>query len=497
MNVVSPTATSRTLNSGAIATLREAITGSVITPTDSDYEQARSVWNGMIDRYPALVARCATVGDVIAAVAFAAAHDLPVAVRGGGHSVAGHSTCDGGIVIDLSQMKRIDIDPKARIAHAGAGITWGELDAATQPYGLATPGGVFSRTGIAGLTLGGGYGWLSATYGLSCDNLIEAEVVTADGRVIVASEEENPELLWGLRGGGGNFGIVTRFTYRLHPVGPQSYLAVALHDGEDEATVRALRFFRDFCETAPDEVTLIAVCGVVPAHDEVYPKATHGRRYVMLGGHYVGPLKEGERLLRPLREFAEPLVDFSGDMPYVDVQMLWDEEYPDGDRYYWKSVNMSRFDEEAIARIAARAREQSSPLSTTDIWHVGGAFKQAQADRSAFRGRDAAFLLSAASHWGDPTDDARNVRWAREFVAAMEPYSDGSRYLNFAGFEEEGEAMMRSSFGPHYERLLALKRCYDPTNLFHLNQNIDPAGGRLLTEDRDRRPKPLADRGLV
>src|SRR5688500_11813411 len=287
MSVISP-AMSRRLNPGAIATLREALTGSVTTPADPDYDQARAVWNGMVDRYPALVAHCATAGDVIAAVVFAAAHDLLVAVRGGGHSVAGHSTCDGGIVIDLSPMKQIDVDAEARVASAGGGVTWGELDEATQQYGLATPGGVFSRTGIAGLTLGGGYGWLSATYGLSCDNLIEAEVVTAAGRVIVASEEENRELLWGLRGGGGNFGIVTRFTYRLHPVGPQSYLAVVLHDGEGEATERTLRFFRDFCAAAPDEVNLIAVCGVVPAHEEIYPKATHGRRYVMLGGHYVG-----------------------------------------------------------------------------------------------------------------------------------------------------------------------------------------------------------------
>jgi len=476
MSVITP-ATSRTVNPGAIASLWEAITGRVITPADPVYNKARAVWNGMIDRYPALVARCATAGDVIAAVAFASAHDLPVAVRGGGHSVAGHSTCDGGIVIDLSPMKQIDIDPVARVAHAGGGVTWGELDAATQQYGLATPGGVFSRTGIAGLTLGGGFGWLSATYGLSCDNLIEAEVITADGRVIVASEDENPELLWGLRGGGGNFGIVTRFTYRLHPVGPETYLAVVLHDGEGEATERTLRFFRDYCATAPDEVNLIAVCGVVPAHEEVYPKATHGRRYVMLGGHYAGPVAEGERFLRPLRDFAEPLVDFSGAMPYLDVQKLWDEEYPDADRYYWKSLNISGFDDEVISRIATHAPRQPSPLSTTDIWHVGGAVRRARLDGSAFRGRDAAFLLSPSSHWVDPAEDTSNVRWAREFVAAMEPYSDGSRYLNFAGFLEEGEVMMRSSFGPHYDRLLALKRRYDPTNLFRLNQNIDPAGG--------------------
>src|SRR5215213_357262 len=271
MSVISPTPP-RTLNPGAVASLREAITGSVITPADQDYEHIRAVWNGMIDRYPALVARCATPGDVIAAVAFASTHELPLAVRGGGHSVAGHSTCEGGIVIDLSPMKQIDVDPEACVASAGAGVTWGELDAATQQYGLATPGGVFSGTGIAGLTLGGGYGWLSATYGLSCDNMIQAEVVTADGRVIVASEHENSELLWRLRGGGGNFGIVTRFTFRLHPVGPQSYLAVVLHDGEGEGTEQTLRFYRDFCESAPDEVNLIAVCGVVPADEEVYQK---------------------------------------------------------------------------------------------------------------------------------------------------------------------------------------------------------------------------------
>ena len=476
MSVISP-ATTRTLNPGAIASLREAMTGSVIAPADQDYDQFRAVWNGMIDRNPALVARCATAGDVIAAVAFASAHELPLAVRGGGHSVAGHSTCDGGIVVDLSPMKQIDVDPDARVASAGAGVIWGELDAATQEHGLATPGGVFSRTGIAGLTLGGGYGWLSATYGLSCDNLIEAEVVTADGRVIVASEHENSELLWGLRGGGGNFGIVTRFTFRLHPVGPQSYLAVVLHDGEGEATERVLRFFRDFCESAPDEVNLIAICGLVPAHAEVYPEATHGRRYVMLGGHYVGPVEEGERILGPVREFAEPLVDFSGNMPYVDVQRLWDEEYPDGDRYYWKSLNLSQFDDEVISQITAHAPGQPSPLSTTDIWHVGGAIRRKNMEDGAFRGRAAKFLLSPASHWVDPADDDNNIAWVREFIAVMEPYSDGSRYLNFAGFQEEGEAMMRSSFGPHYERLLALKRRYDPTNLFRLNQNIDPAGG--------------------
>ena len=412
-------------------------------------------------------------------MAFARAHGLPIAVRGGGHSVAGHSTCDGGIVIDLSPMKQIEVDPEARVAHAGGGVTWGELDAATQPYGLATPGGVFSRTGIAGLTLGGGYGWLSATYGLACDNLIAAEVVTADGRLVAASEQagEPAELLWGLRGGGGNFGVVTRFTYRLHPVGPESYFAVVFHDGEGEAMARVLRFYRDFCATAPDEVNLLAVCGVIPADEELFPVASHGRRFVLLGGHYVGPVDEGERILAPLREFAPPLADFSAVTPYLEVQKLWDADYPDGMRYYWKSLNLSSLDDDVIAALVTGASQQPSPLSTTDLWHVGGAVQRTAPESSAFRGREAAFLLGLEGNWIEPAADAQNVQWVREFIASMEPYSDGSRYLNFAGFQEEGESMMRASFGPHYARLASLKRRYDPENLFRLNQNIDPDAG--------------------
>ena len=466
----------RSLSPDAISGLRTKLAGAVITPADPGYDQARAVWNGMIDRYPALVASCATTEDVIAALAFGQTHDLPVAVRGGGHSVAGHSTCDGGIVIDLSPMKAITVDSEARIAHAGAGVTWGELDAATQEFGLAAPGGVFSRTGIAGLTLGGGYGWLSATYGLSCDNLIAAEMVTADGQVILAREHdgEPDELLWGLRGGGGNFGIVTRFTFRLHPVGPQSYFAVAFHDGEGEGTANALRFYRDFCATAPDTANLLAVCGVVPDSAEGFPESTHGRRFVLFGGHFVGPVADGERLLQPLRDFAAPLVDFSAVMPYVDVQKLWDADYPDGMRYYWKSLNLSRLDDEVIARIVAHARQQPSAHSTTDLWHIGGAIKRADPDASAFRGRDAAFLVGLEGNWDDPAADTGNIQWVRDFIATMESFSDGSRYLNFAGFQEEGDAMMRASFGPHYERLVALKRRFDPTNVFQLNQNIAP-----------------------
>ncbi|HEU0113265.1 MAG TPA: FAD-binding protein, partial [Thermomicrobiales bacterium] len=371
-----------------------------------------------------------------------------------------------------------------RVAHAGGGATWGELDAATQAFALATPGGVFSRTGIAGLTLGGGYGWLRSTYGLSCDNLIRAEVVTADGRTIVAGEGEgeDADLLWGLRGGGGNFGVVTRFTFRLHPVGPRVYFAVVFHDGEGEATGRVLRFFRDFCAEAPNAVNPIAVCGIVPDGMELFPEATWRKRYVMLGALYVGPPDEGERRLRPLRAFAAPLVDFSDVVPYVDAQQLWDADYPDGMRYYWKSLNLPRLGDDAIDRIVSHARRQPSSLSTTDLWFRAGVVHREPPNGAAFRGRDAVALLGLEANWVDAADDERNVRWAREFIADMEPYSDGSRYLNFAGWHEEGEALTRDTFGSHYARLVALKRRYDPTNVFRLNQNIDPSAADGASE---------------
>jgi FAD/FMN-containing dehydrogenase len=476
MSVSTTIARARILDPEVIASLRGALTGDASTPADPAYERLRAVWNGMIDQRPAVVASCATTADVIAAVAFARRHDLPIAVRGGGHSVSGHSTCDDGIVIDLTPMKAIEVDPTARIVHAGAGVTWGELDAVTQEHGLATPGGLFSRTGIAGLTLGGGYGWLRGSHGLACDNLIAAEVVTADGRVVVAGDGdgEDSELLWGLRGGGGNFGIVTRFTFRLHPVGPRVFFTFVFHDGEGEAAERALQFYDEYCGTVPDQVSPVAVCGVIPPDEELFPAAIHGRRFVLFGAMYDGPVAEGERVLGPLRSLAEPLVDFSDVMPYVDVQNAFDADYPDGRRYYWKSLNLTRFDGEAIARVIDHARRQPSHLSTTDLWHIGGAQRRADPRSSAFYGRDARFLLGLEANWTDSADDEANVAWVREFVADMERFSDGSRYLNFAGFQEEGETMMRSGFGQNYDRLVSLKRRYDPTNLFRLNQNIDP-----------------------
>ncbi|NTU78780.1 MAG: FAD-binding oxidoreductase [Chloroflexales bacterium] len=459
----------------AIARLARQLQGALVRPDDAAYGKARAVWNGMIDRHPALIARCASTADVVAAVGFARETGLSLAVRGGGHNVAGHGTVDGGLVIDLAPMHQVEVDPHARVAHVDGGATWGQVDAATQAYGLATPGGVFSGTGVAGLTLGGGYGWLRNTYGLSCDNLIGAEVVLASGQVVRASADERPELLWALRGGGGNFGVVTRLSFQLHPVGPEVMMVFVFHDGAGERMAEAIRFYRDFTAAAPDAVNTLMACGVIPPDPHVFPESLHGRPMVLFGALYVGPVTEGQRALQPLRDFGTPLLDASGVMPYVEAQKLFDHDYPAGRRYYWKSLNLSRLDDEVIAQIVVHARRQPSPWSTTDLWHIGGAVRRFGPTHAAYHGREAAFLLSPEANWDDPADDETNVGWLRQFLAEMAPFSDGGRYLNFPGFGEEGAAMVRSAYGPQYEQLTALKARYDPSNLFRQNQNIVPA----------------------
>jgi FAD/FMN-containing dehydrogenase len=468
-----------------IEELGKKLRGRVITSTDSQYEEARAVWNGVIDRYPQMIVRCTSDKDVIEAVNFARERDLLVAVRGGGHNVAGHGTCDGGMVIDMSSMRRVEVDPGKNLVRAEGGATLGDVDAATQACGLAVPLGVVSETGIAGLTLGGGMGHLRNKYGLSCDSLLGAEVVTAEGRLVKASEEENRDLLWGLRGGGGNFGIVTSFTYRAYPLGPEVYFLSVFHPGERAG--EALQLYREFTSEAPEEVSVLAFLGIIPEGAEGFPEKTHGRPFAALVGMHSGSVAEGDRLLRPLREFGEPLADFSGPTPYVDLQRFFDEEYPDGDRYYWKSISLDHLNDRAIDRIVEHARRQPSPFSTTDVWSLGGEIKRVSSEESAFGGRQAAFLLNPEANWKDTEGDEANIRWARDFVEDMQPFSDGSRYLNFAGFQEEGDAMMHSAFGAHYERLAALKEKYDATNFFRLNQNIKPRSGRRATASEGRR----------
>ena len=453
------------------------LSGRLVRPSDDDYDKQRVVWNGLIDKHPALIARCMTADDVRKAVQFARRHNLLVAVRGGGHNVAGTALCDEGLVIDLSPMTHVTVDPAARTARAQGGATIAHLDAATQAYGLATPMGVVSETGIAGLTLGGGIGWLRRKYGLSCDNLIAAQVVTADGRIVRASETENADLFWGLHGGGGNFGIVTELEYRLHPVGPEvMFVHVFYHGSETHAVLRA---YRDYCATAPDEVSSFAICGtILPEND--FPEATHGQPYVLIAACHAGSVETGQRVMQPLREFAAPLVDFSGPLLYVDVQTVMDEDYPNGFHYYWKSLYLNGLDDPVIDRVAAWAAKRPSPLSTVDIWHMGGALSRLATEDSAVGNRDAPYLLGIEANW-EPSkddaskDDAANVAWARACVADLRAFSDGSQYLNFPGFYEEGEKTLRATFGKQYERLVALKNKYDPDNFFRLNQNIKPS----------------------
>jgi FAD/FMN-containing dehydrogenase len=334
---------------------------------------------------------------------------------------------------------------------------------------------VVSETGIAGLTLGGGLGWLRNRYGLTCDNLLSAEIVTADGRLLKASETENSDLFWGIRGGGANFGIVTNFEYWLHPVGPEVMFAFVFYHGDKSKDV--LRFCQEFTATAPDDVSLLTVMGIIPPGAEIFPDEMHGAPFILLAACYAGDAEEGERVLQPLRQVDTPLIDFSGRMPYLEVQTVYDADYPAHElRYYWKSIRLPALDEETIGQIADHARRQHSVLSTTDIWHSAGAVSRVGEDETAYSGRQIPYLLNIEANWQDPEDDEANIAWVRTFIDRMQPYSEGGAYLNFAGFQEEGDAMMKTAFGPKYTRLAALKRKYDPENLFSLNQNAKSDG---------------------
>jgi FAD/FMN-containing dehydrogenase len=465
---------SSVMSSVAVEQLADIFRERLSRPGAADYDEARAVWNGMIDRYPALIVRPANEVDVVTAVNHAREHSLLLSVRGGGHNVAGHAVNDGGLVIDLSLMNQVVVEPEAGLVRAGGGATIGDLDKATQAYGLAVPMGVVTATGIAGLTLGGGYGWLRNKYGLSCDNLVAAELVTAAGQIVRASKDENADLLWGLRGGGGNFGVVTEFVYQAHPVGPEVMFVFVFHDGRDQKMQRAIELYRDFSASAADEISTLMALGQIPPEPEHFPAELHNVPFVLFGGLYAGPVEEGQQALRPLLEFSQPLIDASGVMPYVEAQQMFDADYPDGRRYYWKSLNVNRLDEAVIECLIDHARRQPSPYSTLDIWHVGGAVSRVSPEASAFYGRQAAFMVGGEANWIDAADDAANLAWLRSCMADLAKFSDGSSYLNFAGFQEEGDEMMRQAFGPQYERLVALKNKYDPKNLFHLNQNVKP-----------------------
>jgi FAD/FMN-containing dehydrogenase len=460
----------RRLSRAVFDALGASLGQQLILPGDPEYQHARHVWNGLIDKRPAGIARCRDVSDVRRCLHFARTHDLIVAVRGGAHNVAGFATCDGGLVIDLSGMRGISVDPAARTARVQAGVTWGELDRETQAFALAVPGGVVSTTGVAGLTLGGGQGWLRRTYGLSCDSLLSAEVITADGERVTASDTTNSELFWALRGGGGNFGIVTEFEFRLHPVGPIVTFVAPVFTLE--ATTAALRGFREFVSTAPDSVNASAVLWTVPA-DPGFPDHLHGRAVITLSGIFVGEPDRGEEALQPLRTVAEPLFDLSARLPYTALQQLFDPLFPKRDlRYYWKSSQLADLSDEIITAVEGAAHARPSPLSMMSVWALGGAMNRVGPEETAFGRRDARFLVEALANWKDPADTERNVAWVRDLFTAPRPLSSGRPTFNFPGLAEKSDTFVQSVFGSQYGRLVAVKRRYDPANLFRLNQNI-------------------------
>lgn len=449
----------RSLDQVAVTQFTKHLKGTVIPPGDAQFDQARRVWNGMIDKTPALIARCAGVDDLKAAIEFARTHELRVAVRGGGHSVAGHGTCDDGLVIDLSLMQEIQVDPVARVAVVQPGLTWGRLDRATQAHALAVTGGIASATGVAGLTLGGGLGWLMRKHGLTAENLLSAELVTADGKFLRASAKENPELFWGLQRAGANFGIVTEFRFRLHPVGPIVLAGWVLYP--QERATEVLRFYRDYAATAPDELTTIVILRRLP-HLPKLPPFLRGMPVIGIAVCYAGVLETGERVVQPLRAFGPPLVDGIALKPYITHQTMFDAAQPPGRHNYWKTAYLSELSDAAIDVLVGGARQMTSPLSVLALYQLGGAARLG----------DGAFCVNAAATWTEPTESQRHVSWAREFWAAIEPCSAAGAYVNFLG--EEGRERTRSAYRESYDRLVALKNAYDPDNFFRLNQNIEP-----------------------
>lgn len=446
----------------SLQSLSAHLRGRLIRPDDEEYDGARRIWNAMIDKRPALIIRCAGAADVRAAVRFAGEHNIPVSIRGGGHNVAGNSLCDGGLVIDLSAMKGMRVDPARRRVRAEPGLTWGEFDRETQGFGLATTGGVVGSTGIAGFTLGGGVGWLHSMHGLAVDNLLSADVVLADGSFVTASATENEDLFWALRGGGGNFGVVTSFEYQLHPLthvlaGPVFHPAARALD--------VLRFYRDMTAELPDELSIYAGFLTDP----------EGNRLVGLVACYLGPPEEGERLLEPLRKFGPPVADMIGVIPYTTLQSMFDEAFPEGKQNYWKGGFLSELSDEALKTVVEYAVAPPSPASLVMIENYHGAYSRVKPEETAYYARDAHYNLLILASWTDEAETEANRDWARSFYKEMEPYYSGRVFPNLIG-QEEVMTRSREAYGGNYSRLAKIKMMYDPANFFRLNLNVEPAG---------------------
>ena len=459
-----------TVSADAVAALGADLHGTLLDPDTPGYDESRSIWNAMIDKRPGLIAECVDVADVRRALAFAREHDLLIAVRGAGHNIAGNALCDDGLVISVAGMKTVAVDATARTVRAGPGVTLGELDAATQAHGLATPVGINSTTGIAGLTLGGGFGWISRAHGLTIDNLTSAEVVTADGTVLRASAEENDELFWGIRGGGGNFGIVTEFEYALHPVGPEVLAGLIVHPFA--AAKDVLQFYREFAATAPDELTVWVVMRQAPPLPFL-PEEVHGTEVVVLAAMYLGDMAEGERALAPLRAFGSPHADVIGPNPFAGWQQAFDPLLTPGMRNYWKSHYFMALGDGLLDVLLDAVGNLPDPQTEVFIGQLGGATKRVPADATAYRDRDAEFVMNVHGRWEDPAKDQDAIAWCRSLFDAATPHATGGVYINFMTDEEQDR--VTNAYGDHMDRLRAIKQQYDPDNVFRTNQNIKPA----------------------
>jgi FAD/FMN-containing dehydrogenase len=452
--------------------LRGQLRGSLCYPGDPGYEQARTIWNAMIDKHPAAVVRAAGTADVMRAVNIAREHRLVLSVRGGGHHIAGNAVCEGGLMIDLSPMKSVRIDPANSTARVEPGVTLAEFDKEAQAFGLATPLGVNSTTGVAGLALGGGFGWLSRKFGLTADNLVSADVVLAKGALVHASAEENEDLFWAIRGGGGNFGVVTSFEFQLHPVGPEVLAGLIVHPFSDAR--KLLRGYRDVVMRAPDDLTCWAVMRKAPPLPFL-PKEVHGKEVLILAACYAGDPQKGQAALAPLRALGQPIADVVGPAPYVAWQQAFDPLLAPGQRNYWKSHDFVELSDPAIDLLATYAGRLPSPDCEVFVAHLGGAVNRPAATATAYPHRDVNFVMNVHTRWSDPSQDRTCMAWARELFDRMTPHATGGVYVNFMP-DDEAQRVSRGAYGVNYQRLATLKAKYDPGNLFRQNHNIQPAG---------------------
>jgi FAD/FMN-containing dehydrogenase len=457
------------LDKSKISHYTDEFAGQLIQPEHPEYNKVRKVWNGMVDRCPALIARCMNANDIVSAVRLAREHDLAVSIKGGGHSVAGRSVCEGGLMIDLSGMREVKVDPERKIASVEPGAILADMDSATQKYGLATTGGLVSETGVAGLTLGGGLGYLARRFGLTIDNLISADVVTADGKLIRASEEENPDLFWALRGGGGNFGIVTSFEFQLHNVGPDVLAAQIFYPYEDAEHV--LHAYRDLMAKAPDELACYALAANVPPADP-FPKEYHGQTCIALVACYSGAHEDGLPLLKPLQKLGNPILNVLAPMPYVALQQSFDASMPDGGRYYWKGDYVNEITDEAIDKFIANIDTLPGIFTLVGFEPMGGAISRVEPSATAFAHREPHFALGIWAGWTDPSDDDEIIAWTRRFHDAMEPHTTGGVYANYLDQDDDGR--IKNAYGSNLDRLKKVKAKYDLDNFFRNNHNISP-----------------------